>query len=166
MAAALEAGNSPDSWQLEMRRLAARCLERLDDWQTALAERQALVDNQAAPPLDDLRALALCALHTGKYELLLQISQRLLQSLPDDLEINQLVGQATLALQDFSQAVVYYRQATQLSPERPDLWMALTRALYGAGQETQALEALCSASQAAPDSEIHLARPNYLKYNA
>ncbi|MBN1147626.1 MAG: tetratricopeptide repeat protein [Anaerolineales bacterium] len=141
-----------------VRRLLLESLESLGAWETALQERLNLIAEMDAPPLEDLRALANCAMKAGDLATVAQVCGNILQNAPDDATAHFLLAEAAEALGDYQAAVEHFDQVTQLAPERVDAWLALAHAQRLAGQADRALESLRAASQAVPmEADVHLA---------
>lgn len=141
----------------DIQRLLVDSLESLSAWDAALSERAALMEGLDSNSVEDLRALANCALRAGKPDEAFQVCQKVLQIDPDDVVAHRLLADAAQARGDYSTAVEHFSYATRLAPDQAEAWTGLARTYGLAGQDAQALEALRAASQAVPnDSRVHL----------
>ena len=147
---------APDN--IEFRRGLATILEYLGEWQSALKERQAVVELDEEYWPSDQHALAICALKAGYPERTQEITQKIIRFDAFDGQAHSLLGQALIDLDKPEDGIQYIEKAVQLSPEQPQAWLALAHLQICNGELNKAQQTLLTASRAASDSaEIHLA---------
>lgn len=147
--------------QLDLRRSLALSLEAKHDWQPALQERRAIVEQiWEEDPLHqtpDLHSLANCALKAGELENAIQICQQVLTFDPQDGAAHAILGQALYELHHAEEGLEHLDQATQLAPHLVSPWLAVANIRSQQSGPQQAIQTLRTAILAAPDeAELHL----------
>lgn len=146
----------------------AEALEANGNWEEALSVRRigifsgdgkASAEKSAIKSItdpNDLRSIAISAMHANKNEDAIMHCEELLKLFPDDGlthivlgNIHQKNNQPELALEE-------YKLANQLSPEEPLTWLSLAEAYKKNGNKNQAINTLRTAIQAVPDHPLIL----------
>lgn len=137
---------------LDFRRKLAEMYAQQGVWEKELNERQAILAQADSSSIADSLAVAASALHANQPELAETISQKILQSDPENGLAHAYLGQAYQCDGDTSLALQHLTQATLLIPEHPQPWLALSEIQQESGDHVKALETLRAAALAAPDS--------------
>ena len=171
MARALRQAGTPDqalTWfhlsvtmdpaNLDLRRDLAEALEALGEWPDALGEREALIQKEVDYRANDHHALANCALRADQPQRAYEICGGVLERDSQDGMAHTLLGQAISVLWNPEQGLRHFEKAIQLTPDRPEPWLALAQAQQSKGEQGKARQTLLTASRAAAESpEIHFA---------
>ena len=159
-------GFNPDD--LILRHRLARTYEESQNWGAALDEWSSLVEDAhyatSSDALDDLHALASCALNTGRPDQAIHACQRALSLKSDDGLAYTYMGKSYALQHDPVRGLEYATQATQISPTLPQGWLALAELLSQQERHQQAIESLQAAIQIIPNDagllfvlgELHL----------
>jgi len=137
---------------IKLRRALAEGLEADDQWEAAFTERKIIIRQKIEPLPTDFHALAHCALHIGRAQQAMEISQQALLYNPKDGFAHTMAGKAMLALGQHQQAHEHLEQAIQLAPELSDPWLALAQDKMQANENKSALQTLKTASRAVPNN--------------
>ena len=139
--------------RIDVHRSLAESLEAAGDWQAALDERKEILQTTSDDPqLDDIHALAKCALFADELTLAQQVSfQAIAINSQDGLSFAYL-GEIYYRLGEYPKAAEYIQNAIQYSPNLPEPWLAQARIQTSSGQTQAAIETLCTATQALPNS--------------
>ncbi|MGW8224410.1 MAG: tetratricopeptide repeat protein [Anaerolineales bacterium] len=142
----------------EYRRQLAKSLESGGDWESALADRQAVLEHRFSQPgtsawplSEDMLAFADCALHAGHPDEAYEVCQKAVDRDPADGQAHAILGEALSALGKDEQAMEHFSLATQLSPHKAGPWLSLASAYQRTGQINKTIETLRTASHAVPD---------------
>ena len=156
----LKAIVSLNSNNMNYRRILAQSLESEGDWETSLLEREYIVELNhelsITVPLEDLHAYAKCALNANHLQLTLDICKDLLSVDKEDCHALIYSGEAYIRIGNTDKGMEYLLQATQISPNFPEGWLALAEAQKNVYPTKTVIETLIIASQAVPhSSKIH-----------
>jgi len=171
MARALRQAGTPDqalSWShlsvtldpenLDLHRDLANTLESLGEWSDALGERETLIQKEIDYKASDHHALANCALHADQPQRAYEICGGVLERDSQDGMAHTFLGQAISVLWNPDEGLKHFEKAIQLTPDRPEPWLALAQAQQSKGEREKARQTLLTASRAAAESpEIHFA---------
>jgi tetratricopeptide (TPR) repeat protein len=153
---------------LQLRHKMARTYEAYQNWASALDEWISLLEDTQYPnqaeELEDLHALAACALNARQPNPAIHASQRALSLMDEDGLAYTTLGQAYAMQRDFIRGLEYVTKATQISPTLPQGWLALADLLSQQDRCNQAIESLQTAIQIIPNNaqllfalgELHL----------
>ena len=140
---------------LLLRHDLARTYEAFQEWGAALDVWSALVEESqyanSADALEDLHALAMCALSAGNPDPAIHASQRAISLKSDDGLAYTHLGRAYALQHDNVRGLETLIQATQISPALPEAWLSLAELLSQQGQHHQAIESLKTAIQIIPN---------------
>ncbi len=139
-------------------RWLATLYESQSDWESALIERQNILEMVPPPAIEDHIALAKCAFGGKKFEEVVHVCQIILAIDPDHGLANTYQGMAYAALGKVEDAIQSLSKATLLIPENALPWIQLAEAHKLGGDTQRALETLRAATLTAPDSaEVYFA---------
>lgn len=147
-----------DPENLPLHRDLAETLESLGEWVDALGEREAVVHKAVEFDAADHHALATCALRAGQPQRTVSVCGQVLEHDDRDGLAHTLLGQAISALGNPDQGLWHFEKAIQMTPHRPEPWLALAQAVKVKADGEKACQILLTASRAVPESaEIYLA---------
>ena len=111
--------------QIDPHRILAGYLEECKSWTEAFAERKNILDEQTTKPVDDLLALAQCALGGKFYPEAVEICNRLIEKDPNLGMAWTYLGMAHSGLGETQDALSCLSKATLLDPENSTAWAQL-----------------------------------------
>ncbi len=143
-------------YALDIRRSLADTLEKLGNWQAALRERSAILNQfhgeTTQQQKKDLLALADCAINIDATDQAAVACQQALALDPEDGKVQCLMGKLARSIGNLADSQEYYRQATLLTPDLEEGWVSLAEIYRQAGELQEESATLRSAAQAIPDS--------------
>lgn len=138
------------------RRDYADSLAKIGLWQDCLEERAIIIKtkNGIENPSSnqDFYKYAHAALKSNHPELALEVCKDFLETNPEDCQAIIYLGQAYVDLHDPEKGLSYLQQATQISPELPDTWLALANAQRTVGPIKTVIDTLNNAALVLPES--------------
>jgi tetratricopeptide (TPR) repeat protein len=141
---------------LEYRRLHAQALEAVGEWQASLDERGQIIASRGIKGdpsyLQDQYDYARCAINAAEPVLALKICQSILDQNQDDSQALIFIGEAHLLMDETDQALECLTRATQIAPDRSEVWLALAGAQKKIYPLNTVIETLKHASLAVPSS--------------
>ncbi len=148
--------SDPD--QPENLRKLAELWEDRGEWQSAVEERQKVIQLNDSPEVEDELALAGCAISAGEFGLANSVCEKILTSDPEHGMAFAFLGKSSLAQGDLNTGIDYLSKAIVLIPEESMPWFELAEAYRRQGDSQKMLDTLRSAVLTAPDSaELHYA---------
>ncbi len=148
----LAVGLAPD--RLDLRKTLAEMLEVAGDWQSAYAERAAILEHQANPSTSDMHLFASSALNAHHFEAAIQTCQKLLAEDKSDSVALAIYAKAIAEQGNSQDAIEILEQTIREDPSQKALWLALAeiyRQRDEGGWSEKAIETLKAASQAVPE---------------
>ena len=136
-------------------------LEAAGDWETALKERESLLENRFSsssdstwPKITDLYSVAGCAIRAGHPQRAVEICQQVIQNNPEDGLAHAILGEALNDMGDTKAAINHFQRGTQLASDQAAPWLAFARAQQSHSETTQAIDILQAATLAVENSPI------------
>jgi tetratricopeptide (TPR) repeat protein len=143
-------------------RYLAEFYEKKGIWKKSLLERTYIVENDTDYSLDDLLAMANSALANKEFDLVIEISKRAFDTLPNNGFSYWLIGEALTAKGDYDLAIPYLCRSTILieSDERP--WKSLINAYRFTNNQQLLLKTIMTATKLIPNScSLKLSQAKY-----
>lgn len=145
---------------IEMRRNLADNLERIQCWESAYQEWQAIIDADESANVrsNDYHHLAICSLAIHQPARAIEACQQALQINPEDGQAYALLGSATQQLGENITSLDYYERAIQYAPYLTQPWLQAAQLHNELNRPDLALETLQAATRVNPNApEIQLA---------
>lgn len=144
--------------RIDLRDQLSKTLEAGRYWSEALIERQEWLDMLVNPDANDLQQFAQTALKAKEIKEAIKTSKQILDINHQNGNAHAILGEAYTIEGDAEVGLHHYRQATQLAPEIPEPWLAISNHQRSIGDIKESIETLKTARHAAPNhAEIHLA---------
>lgn len=155
--------------RVEIRRYLAQYLENENKWDTALIEREQILqtleaqhDAEAAtnlsPLVKDQHALARCALKANQPERAAQVCKNILNKNAEDGIAHTILGKSLSLLGNPQKATWHFFEATKKAPQLDAAWLALAKTQRQSGESEAAIQTLNAGVQAARQKRaIHFA---------
>ena len=143
-------------------RYLAEFYEKRGLWKNSFLERTYIVENDTDYSIEDLLALANSALANKEYNLAIEISQRTIDTVPNNGLSYWLIGDALIAKGDYDLAIPYLCRSTILleNDERP--WKSLINAYRFTNNQWLLLKTILSATKLIPSScSLKLSQAKY-----
>lgn len=137
---------------IEARRLLARLLADLGDYQGALAEYQRVAQIQPGEGKRQFREVARLYLETYDLDQAIAVWTKAMRDNPDNAAVFVEVGREFLGVQRAPEALDAFQQAARLRPDDPDVTMRLADALRQTGKSEEAERALLHLATHATDA--------------
>ncbi len=132
--------------------------EDRQEWNAAIQERRLIIQSEQMPDINDLLALAACAIKANSFDEAFETCNAILGQNPEHGMAYTLLGKVCMAKADIDTAITHLERAVVLIPEAASPWFELAEAYRRNGDISKVIQTLREAVLTAPDSsELHYA---------